>query len=241
MKILILGHKGMLGHMVYKYFNENTSCEILTIDSRWPNEDFVRNILSFNGDYIINCIGAIHQKTNDFEVNVDLPIWLDNNCNKCRIIHSGTDFEMDNSEYGVSKKNASDYITTFGKSTKIIKTSIFGPELNGKSSLFEWFMNSENEVYGWSENYWNGITTLQWSMICHNIILSWDDYPLTNIPSTRCISKYDLLNLIKDVFNKKIKIHKNDDVVANRCLRGTMKVKDIRNQIVELKEFYYGN
>ena len=47
MKILILGHKGMLGHMVYKYFNENTSCEILTIDSRWPNEDFVRNILNY--------------------------------------------------------------------------------------------------------------------------------------------------------------------------------------------------
>jgi dTDP-4-dehydrorhamnose reductase len=241
MKILVLGHKGMLGHMVYKYFNEKTNYEILTINSRWSDENFVRNVLSFNGDYIINCIGAIHQKTKNFEVNVDLPIWLDNNCNKSRLIHSDTDFEMDNSKYGISKKNAYDYITKFGQFTKIIKTSIFGPELNGKNSLFEWFMNSKNEIYGWSENYWNGITTLQWSIISHDMILNWDKYSLTNIPSTKCISKYELLNLIKDVFNKKIIIHKNSDMIVNRCLKGTLKVSNIRNQIVELKEFYYGN
>ena len=240
MKILILGHKGMLGHMVYKYFNEKTNYEILTINSRWSDEKFFRDVISFNGDYVVNCIGAIPQKTDDFVINYDLPIWLDKNINS-KVIHPGTDCEMDNDYYGISKVNASDYIKNDGKRTKIIKTSIFGPELNGKSSLFEWFMNSENEVYGWSENYWSGITTLQWSIICHEMILSWDDYHLTNIPSTRCISKYELLNLIKDVFDKKIKIHKNGNVVANRCLKGTIEVKDITKQIVELKEFYYGN
>ena len=63
-------------------------------------------------------------------------------------------------------------------------------------------MNSENEVGGWTENYWNGITTLQWTKICYDMLVSWDSYEIVNIPATECISKYQLLNLIKKVFNK---------------------------------------
>jgi len=241
MKILVLGHRGMLGHMVHKYLSTKKDCELITINSRWSDEDFIRNVLSFNGNYIINCIGAIHQRKTEFDVNVDLPIWLDSNCVDCRIIHPGTDFETDGDRYGVSKKEASEYILKKGRVTKIIKTSIFGPELISRSSIFEWFMNSENEVGGWTENYWNGITTLQWTKICYDMLVSWDSYEIVNIPATECISKYQLLNLIKKVFNKDIIVNKDSSMRANRCLSGTLKVKDINKQLLELKEFYYGN
>jgi dTDP-4-dehydrorhamnose reductase len=123
----------------------------------------------------------------------------------------------------------------------MIKTSILGPELNSKSSVFEWFMNSEGEVFGWTKNYWNGITTLQWAMICYDMIISWDTYLTTNIPATECISKYELLNIIKKVFEKDIVINKNSDVIVNRCLDGTIDVSNIEKQLTELKEFYYDN
>ena len=241
MKILVLGHRGMLGHMVHKYLSTKKDCELVTINSRWSSEDFIREVLSFNGNYIINCIGAIHQRKTEFDVNIDLPIWLDSNCVDCRIIHPGTDFETDGDRYGVSKKEATEYILKRGRITKIIKTSIFGPELVSMSSIFEWFMNSENEVGGWTENYWNGITTLQWTKICYDILVSWDSYEIVNIPATECISKYQLLNLIKRVFNKDIIVNKDSSMRANRCLSGTLKVKDINKQLLELKEFYYGN
>ena len=35
MRILVLGHKGMLGHMVYKVLNNNY--KVKTIDERFPN------------------------------------------------------------------------------------------------------------------------------------------------------------------------------------------------------------
>ena len=241
MKILVLGHRGMLGHMVHKYLSTKKDCELVTINSRWSSEDFIREVLSFNGNYIINCIGAIHQRKTEFDVNVDLPIWLDSNCVDCRIIHPGTDFETDGDRYGVSKKEATEYILKRGRITKIIKTSIFGPELVSRSSIFEWFMNSENEVGGWTENYWNGITTLQWTKICYDMLVSWDSYEIVNIPATECISKYQLLNLIKRVFNKDIIVNRDSSMRANRCLSGTLKVKDINKQLLELKEFYYGN
>ena len=122
MKILVLGHRGMLGHMVHKYLSTKKDCELVTINSRWSSEDFIREVLSFNGNYIINCIGAIHQRKTEFDVNIDLPIWLDSNCVDCRIIHPGTDFETDGDRYGVSKKEAAEYILKRGRITKIIKT-----------------------------------------------------------------------------------------------------------------------
>ena len=79
MKILILGHRGMLGHMVYNYLSTKDDCELTTTDLRWPDNDFKKKMLDFDGDYVVNCIGAIHQRKNQFDVIIDLQIWLDKN------------------------------------------------------------------------------------------------------------------------------------------------------------------
>ena len=36
MKVLILGHTGMLGNCVYKYFSSFQNIETFTVDGRWP-------------------------------------------------------------------------------------------------------------------------------------------------------------------------------------------------------------
>ena len=113
---------------------------IYTNKNRWPSSKFKNHIKKFDGDYIINCIGAIHQRTNQFNINWELPQWLDENAN-CKIIHPGTDCEMDDDDYGNSKRIAAEWIKSSSKNTKIIKTSILGPELNTKASLMEWFLS----------------------------------------------------------------------------------------------------
>lgn len=239
MKVLVLGHTGMLGHMVYKYLSLK-DCEIITTDLKWPSQKFKEFVLDFKGDFIVNCIGAIPQRKNNFEVNKELPIWLEQN-NKIKIIHPGTDGEDDNNDYGISKKEATEFLIN-GKNTTIIKTCIIGPELDTQASLMQWFLDNKSEsVEGYSMCYWNGITTLQWSKMCYKIMCSVDEYEVLNIPVSNCISKYDLLNKIKTIFNKKIKIIKNSDVKINRCLIKTngMPAVDIETQLKELKEFYY--
>lgn len=239
MNILILGHKGMLGHMLVKYLtDQNYSIQI--INHRFPSKEFKDDILNFTGEYIINAIGAIPQKTNLFDINHELPIWLDKYSNN-KIIHAGTDCEMDDDEYGISKKIASDYIKKFSTNTKIIKTSIIGPELDSKSSLLEWFLNSENDVKGYTKAMWNGITTLEWAKQCLNLIVNWDKLERENIIESTCLSKYDLLNLMKEVFKKNINISSNDNIIVNKCLTGDIKTKPIKEQLIELKEYYYDN
>ena len=44
LKVLILGHKGMLGHMVNKYLSEKENCELIITDLRWPTDKFKKNI-----------------------------------------------------------------------------------------------------------------------------------------------------------------------------------------------------
>tara|TARA_Y100000593_G_scaffold95015_1_gene198275 strand:- start:24829 stop:25560 length:732 start_codon:yes stop_codon:yes gene_type:complete len=241
MKVLILGHKGMLGHMVYKYLSTKGDCKVVTTDLRWPTREFKDFVTDFwwseNGGYIINCIGAIHQRTNDFDVNVDLPIWLDENIG-CYIIHPGTDCEIDDDDYGNSKRKAAEYILEDGRMTKIIKTSIIGPELNTEASLLEWFLNVEDDsIGGYSECYWNGNTTLQWAKVAYDMMSNWDNYKDLNIPATECISKYELLNIMKDVYGKDVEINKNDSLKIDKCLVPTIETPNIKIQLEEIKEF----
>ena len=236
MKVLILGHTGMLGNAIWKYLKTKTDFTVSKIDGRWPDDDFLTKVVNADVDYVINCIGAIPQRTDDFVINYDLPIWLDKNL-ECRVIHPGTDCEENNDYYGVSKLNASDYIKIEGNRTKIIKTSIIGHELDSSNSLLDWFLNSEGSVSGYTRAYWNGNTTLEWSLFCEDLMLKWEKYEVENVINTDCISKYQLLKKISKVYDKKITILKNDSVVANKCLNGDFR-ESIDIQLRDLKEFY---
>ncbi len=59
MKVLILGHSGMLGSMVYDYLSKLDDVSTVIIRHRWPSDSFKTAVRNFDGDYIINCIGAI--------------------------------------------------------------------------------------------------------------------------------------------------------------------------------------
>ena len=234
MKVLVLGHKGMLGHMVAKYLKDK-SIHVETINQRFPFKK-----LDFKGEYIVNCIGAIPQKTNNFNINWKLPFWLDHNMKHCRIIHPGTDCEMDNDDYGLSKAKAAKYLVENSKRTKILKTSIIGPELKGSASLLEWFLSQENEVFGYTKAMWNGNTTLEWAKQCFHLMTNWDSNHNEMIISSTPVSKFELLNAIKVVFNKDIAIIEQDKG-SNKCLEGIIYTGTIQEQLEELKEYYYDN
>lgn len=238
---LILGHNGMLGHMVSKYL-KSKNVQIETTEFRWPSDEFKKLIKNYKGDYIINCIGAIHQRTNNFDVNWELPIFLDF-YSECNIIHPGTDGDTDENCYGISKKIARDFVLYSSIKTKSIKTSIIGPELNTKASLMEWFFSNQDgqSVFGYSEHYWNGSTTLTWSEYSYEMMLNWEKYDKETILRSECISKKELLEIINEVFNRSIFIEEKNEIKCDRCLSGGIIVPGIKEQLVNLLKFYYNN
>jgi dTDP-4-dehydrorhamnose reductase len=233
LKILILGHKGMLGHMVKNYF-ESQKQKIETCNYRWPTKEMKNYIIHSNPDFIINCIGAIPQRKTTFKINYELPIWLDK-YSKSQIIHPGTDCD-DDDDYGNSKKRATNFIIKESNQTKIIKTSILGTELKGNASLLEWFLSQKGEVDGYSKAIWSGNTTLEWAKHCYDLTLNWDNYKVETVLQGETVSKYNLLKIISEVWGKKIKINKIP-LGTDRSLLGDIKTSNIKSQLIELKSF----
>jgi len=238
MKILILGHNGLLGNMVLTYLFFKYRDDIITTNLRWNSDEFKEFVQNFNVDYIINCIGAIPQRgyeEYDF-INYELPLWLDNL--GIKIIYPDTD-ELDDTPYGLSKAKARRYCNI---NTKLIKTSIMGFERKSNYSLLEWFLNQPDgsEINGYIDQLWNGNTTLEWAQWADKIMNNWDSYRhITTIATPDCHNKYQLLLLFKYIFEKDIKIVPFESgIIKRNCLEADYYTKEITSQIIEMKKFY---
>jgi dTDP-4-dehydrorhamnose reductase len=237
MKILILGHNGLLGNTVLKYF-KSKKYEIIITDLRWPDNDFKSFISEQKVDYIINCIGVIPQKKPNDElydlVNYQLPVWLDSL--NIKVIHPDTD-EPDDNPYGLAKRKAREDIN---KNTKILKASIIGFEKNTQFSFLEWFLHSEKSVSGYTNQYWNGITTLEWAECAEELMNNWDKFNnVTILSNPDCLSKYEILLMFKKVFNKNIEIIPTEATLSkNNCMKADYVLEKLEAQLYEMKKFY---
>lgn len=232
MRVLVLGHKGMLGNAVYRYLSQRHTVD--TTDFRWPSDSFLKYVANYQGDVIVNCIGAIPQKTSNFEVNTVLPVYLALHTD-CKVIHPSTDCESDLTLYGISKRIATDWLLQYTDKTYIIKTSIIGIELSTSASLLCWFLNQKN-AKGYVDAMWNGVTTLEWAKQCELLLEDLAPSRVT-VPTSECLSKFELLTAIGEVFNHNIPIEPIKGLGKNKCLKGT-EVGKIRDQLLDLKIFY---
>lgn len=167
MRIAVLGHKGMLGHVCKRYFSE-TGHEVITIDKRYEMscpDKFFDVIKSKRPEAIINCIGLIKQKSDDplrlLLMNSVFPLQLSIRFSDTIIIHPSTDCVFSGNKgkyfvdaipdptdiYGISK--ALGEIIQKYPFTWILRCSIIGPELTDNTNvdvangigLLEWFLS----------------------------------------------------------------------------------------------------
>ena len=271
-KVLILGSNGNLGHMCTRYLLRKNH-HVTTVarkNSDW-NVDFedINQVRAFvpkmaNFDYVVNCLGILvaeseENKERAFLVNSWLPQFLSNSISssKTKLIHISTDCVfngIDGRQY--TEKSLPNETKFYGYSKMLgeirnskdltIRTSIIGPELNPNGTgLLNWFLNTKaSEIDGWNNHYWNGMTTLELARLLELII---NRYPITGLihltDNDFQISKYDLLNVFKSIFDKKIKINLvnkptevSKTLVSNIKLK-ELKINDFRKQMVDLKSW----
>ena len=229
MKILLLGHRGMAGHIIYEYLSDMPHFEVINADellgykfNAITNLDDLERKLKENPiDYIINCIGLLRTKCNEepinaIRINSLFPHQLVKIADEigAQVIHLSTDCYMDDDVYGRSKRAGEvDY-----PSHLTIRTSIIGPELKRDGEgLFEWFMRQEGEINGYKNVIWDGITTLELAKFIYFYVTTDPKiYGINNLRSMYKISKYDLLGLIKNTYKKPIKIKRFDGIKENK-------------------------
>ena len=237
-KVLVLGHKGMLGHIVYKRLRE-FSFNVDTINYRWPSKDFVDALKKSDANFLINCIGSIPQRNPEsYEANSKLPSDL---CKHYKgvIIHPSSDCEKECfiDGYSTSKRNGSNLIVNHGKSF-VIKSSIIGPEKIHSYGLWAWLENTESDtVNGFTNHLWNGITSLEWANICVEKI---EGKITQDVVTAGCkhLCKFELLQILNKLLNlNKTIVPIEHGVSTDRLLEVDLLRKDISLQIKDIVEW----
>jgi len=264
--LIVLGSNGMLGQMVKQYFTK-IEYTVKSFDHRFKEEnhhELLAELNNYSDSYIVNCIGKIKQKKTDTNEllfsNAILPLELKRSLKSNHIlIHPSTDCVFDGLEDGFYNVNhPHTAIDTYGWSKSlgesavrsrpnsfILRVSIVGPDEYTTKGLLSWFLShkSQSEVNGYTNHFWNGITTLEWCKRLHEIINS--KQSLTDILKKKVVqlgtnevySKNEMLNLFQKTFNTDFVIKPFKTNKINRCLRPMIISKPLDIQLMELHSF----
>jgi len=248
--------KSLNKYEIYDVAREQVNPETYVVDVR-KNLNFVKKLITWRiqPDIIINCIGILVKASEDdpentMWVNGCFPHWLEEltKNRKTKIIHLSTDcvFSGNKIESGYKDTDIPDGIGYYAKSKIIgeinnkkdltIRMSIIGSELKETGSgLFGWFLRQTGVVNGYSEAYWNGLTTLELAKAIDKMIDA-DIVGLYQLAPDYKISKYALLELIKVIWNRHdITLVPNDSLKQDKTLINSK--QEIPNYLMPLSYF----
>ncbi|MDQ6990294.1 MAG: SDR family oxidoreductase [Mariprofundaceae bacterium] len=233
-KVVVLGSLGMAGHIMTGYLRDTNAYQVVGVARQvGVFVDKVLDVTDFKAlegflkterpQFVINCVGALvsHAKENIASailLNSYLPHFLSELGSKLhyKLIHISTDCVFSGKEGQYTEISYRDGDDNYARSKAlgevvnardlIIRTSIIGPELklNG-TGLLDWFFKQTGEVTGYTQAYWSGVTTLELAKASHELIKQ-DIRGLYHLCPKDKISKYELLNLCKKVWEKDNKI-----------------------------------
>lgn len=224
----------------------------------------MRSVAAIEPDVVINCIGMIKQipfwakdPLTIINLNAQLPHRISLLCKSsgARLIHMSTDCVFEGTKGNYTEEDNADATDIYGRTKYLgevhyphcltIRTSTIGPELKGGFGLLEWFLKQEGEVRGFTKAIFSGFPTNVLAEIMGDVIIPNEALNGLYHVASEPISKYDLLKLIKKIFNINANIVKDDNFQCDRSLKSTKlhistkyKPKDWTNLIIDLKKVY---
>jgi dTDP-4-dehydrorhamnose reductase len=215
---------------------------------------------SVEADVVINCIGMLvkaceHNGQSAVVVNTLLPKFLETyyEGTETQVIHISTDCVFDGKRGNYTDEDLPNETHIYGKSKRrgeirnekdlTIRTSIIGRELGDKpnskdnSGLINWFLSHPKGsfIQGYSECYWSGISTLE---LADAIVwyLENPSHGLHQVSRDKKISKFDLLTLANDVFERELIIEVSSEKKVDKSLIPSEKAFKIEASYLEMLE-----
>jgi dTDP-4-dehydrorhamnose reductase len=249
-KALVLGAGGMAGHVISLVLLERgfdvtcvarrelPFCNALVMDVR--DERRLSALIADEGfDVVVNAVGILQKgieadPSNGIWINSYLPRLLSETTkgSATRIIHLSTDCVFSGHGHGGYKessfRSADDL---YGRSKALgeivddknltIRTSIVGPDINRNGTgLFNWFMQQEGAIKGYTNAIWTGVTTIVLARAIDAAIRA-ETTGLYHLVNNAVISKFDLLGLFNRMRLEAVTIEPDGDYVADKSLVDT--------------------
>ena len=227
---------------------------------------FENLIKSFQPDFVINCIGVVKQReeskshAHSILINSLWPHLLLQMCQKLgtKLIHFSTDCIFSGQSGNYLESSPSDAQDLYGVSKFMgelndaialtLRTSIVGHEVQSNYSLIDWFLSQQGSCYGFTKAMYSGLTTVEVAHFLDRFALdAFADKKISGVYhlSSSAISKYDLLKIVAQVYQKNIEIKENKDFAIDRTLDSSKLQKILhytppswQQQIEELHNYY---
>lgn len=252
-KVLVIGCKGMAGHVVKHYLESTQNYDVWgiargvkaqknLINLDVSNTKEIENILNKGAfDVVLNCIGLLNKTAED---NPQLAIWFNSyfphllsslgKKYSFKLIHISTDCVFSGKEGPYKEDSFKNGIGVYAQSKALgevinskdltFRTSIIGPELKVNGiGLFHWFMSQKNRIEGFTKAVWSGITTLDLAKAIDWAITN-EIIGLYHLTNNKSINKNELLNLFKKHTNKNIEIDEVDGKEVDKSFIDTRRL-----------------
>lgn len=265
---LVLGAGGMAGHVVATYLRENgMSIDTLSATKKLDDETRLIDVSDKEAlaaflktktyDVVINCIGILVQQSEQRKdlstyLNSYLPHFLEYYYRESptKLIHLSTDCVFSGKNAPYDERSAYDGELFYDKTKALgevindkdltFRMSIIGPDMTTSGiGLFNWFMQQNGDISGYSKAMWNGITTIELARGIQAAIEQ-NLTGLYHLVPERNVSKYDLLLLFKSIFDKTdVSITPSNSVAIDKTLVNTrgdfdFRVRDYESMIKDM-------
>lgn len=264
MKVTVVGSRGMAGHVIVTYLKQQghavTAVDRSILDIEHDNVDQFFD--SLDADFLINAVGLLVKDCLDRpDRAIAINSWWPQYCayrlkdTTTKLIHLSTDCVFDGTRGNYFEGDSHTETNAYGRSKSFgeinnakdvtFRMSIIGPELKNGTGLLNWVLtNKESKLPGWTNAWWNGITTLQLAKCINQYI---DNPVITGVyhlvNNDVQINKYDLLCKINEVYELGKQIVKTQGPkTVNKILVDTRREIDFAipnydTQLQQLKDF----
>ncbi len=185
---------------------------------------------------VVNCAGLTKHKPEagdplfSVPINSLMPHRLAKLCKLvgARLIHVSTDCVFSGKKGNYTEDDFADARDVYGKSKALgevnyphavtLRTSTIGHELQSKYGLLDWFLSQEGSCSGYTRAVFSGLPTMEFARVVRDVVIPHLELSGVYHVAAKPIAKYELLQLIADVYEKLIDIVPNDTVVIDRSL-----------------------
>lgn len=217
-----------------EYFSHPLRSRLITLNNLESPDEVVGLFNAIEPDVVINCTAYRRSQKQEFMRLIAifslLPRQLQHLCEErnIRLIHFSSDgvfsgaagnyTERDmpdaNDQYGIAKILGE----VVGCRTLTFRTSVLGPELTQHTGLLEWFLRQNGECRCYTRSIFSGFPSVVLAEIIRDIVLPNEElYGIYHLAS-EAISKFDLLELVRQEYCKEIKMIADESIVINRSL-----------------------
>lgn len=247
-KVAVIGCNGMAGHIVKTYLENLDIYDVWGVARGVESKNKLINldvsdtielerIIEENSfDVVVNCIGLLNKTAED---NPELAIWFNSyfphflsalgKKHQFKLIHISTDCVFSGKEGAYTEESFKNGIGYYAQSKALgevintsdltFRTSIIGPELKQNGiGLFHWFMNQKDEIAGFTEAFWSGVTTIELAKAINEAIQQ-ELTGLYQLVNNTKICKYDLVNEFNRIFRQNdVVIRPKSDYKSDKSL-----------------------